>query len=154
MIPLNSLSVGKVVCTSGMSFTRGRSPSASAACSGGVESIAVCMFITYFYCSPVPCFWQRTRSTPLLELKTTNLFSISLASHPGLNLWLYGRICGSKWHSPAAAGRVRYAWRPAATRAGARKAVAAARPPAAEEFGRLRRQLSSEVDGYNHVVCC
>ena len=35
---------------------------------------------------------------------------------------------------------------------GARKAVAAARPPAAEEFCRLRRQLVAVVDGYKHVV--
>ena len=44
-----------------------------------------------------------------------------------IELGLYGRICGPKWHSPAAGGRVRYSWRAAATRTGARKAVATGR---------------------------
>jgi len=45
---------------------------------------------------------------------------------------VYSRICGSKWHISRAGRRVRYAWRPAATRAGAQRAVAAARLPALE----------------------
>jgi len=49
----------------------------------------------------------------------------------GLNYWFCGTICGSKWRIPAAGRRVRYAWRPAATRAGGSKLVAAARLPAA-----------------------
>ena len=48
------------------------------------------------------------------------------------NLWAKGRF-------PAAGGRVRYAWRPAATRAVAQKLVAAARPPAAGMLDCLRR---------------
>jgi hypothetical protein len=35
----------------------------------------------------------------------------------GLSIRLYGRICGPKWHTQGAGWRVRYAWRPAATRA-------------------------------------
>ena len=63
----------------------------------------------------------------------------SCASH--YDFRLLSRICGSQWRFPAAGGRVRYAWRPAATRAGGSKLVAAARPPAAGKLVRLRRRL-------------
>jgi len=45
---------------------------------------------------------------------------------------LCSRICGSEWHFPRPGRRVRYAWRPAATRAKGSKPVAAARLPAAD----------------------
>ena len=48
----------------------------------------------------------------------------------GSSFWFFKRIRGSKWHFQRAARRVRYAWRPTATRVGARRPVAAARPPA------------------------
>src|SRR5206468_11080712 len=60
-----------------------------------------------------------------------NMFLFPLHLWQGNIFWLYGGICGSKWRFPATGGRVRCAWRPAATRAGARKLVAAARPPVA-----------------------
>ncbi len=53
------------------------------------------------------------------------------------HFWVYRRICGSKWRISAAGRQVRYAWGPAATRAGGSKPVAAARLPAAEMLVRL-----------------
>jgi hypothetical protein len=61
-----------------------------------------------------------------------------------LKIRLCSTICGSKWRIPAAGRRVRYAWRPAATRAGGTKLVAAARLPAAGMLGHLWRQLVVE----------
>ncbi len=41
---------------------------------------------------------------------------------------LYGRTCGSKWRIPAAGRRVRYAWRPAASRSDKRSLAAGLKP--------------------------
>jgi len=63
------------------------------------------------------------------------------------SFWVRSRICGSKWHTSAAGRRVRYALRPAATRAGGSKLVAAARLPAAEILRRHWRQLVTGRQG-------
>src|ERR1035441_6280013 len=77
----------------------------------------------------IDAFWVSNR---LLEVSLDDLFpkNVSL-SRVGPQFRVYSTICGSKWRFPAAGRRVRYAWRPAATRAGGSKLVAAARIAAA-----------------------
>src|ERR1035441_2691960 len=90
---------------------------------------------------------ERTQMPPddkgkviTISLTSTFIFSSCTSTICGLEKGVYSTICGSKWRFPAAGRRVRYAWRPAATRAGGSKLVAAARLPAAGKLGRLRRQ--------------